>query len=132
MTEPTVPSAVAAVADATEVTTGTTGTLATACATAGSAFPAPVTTVTTAEPGTVPAQHAGQPPDEGTGRCGPTTGSGTVPGGNPDTVGGFGEMGGCPPPAGFGALPPEGPEAFQTMLPARLGSTGGPVGTGCG
>jgi hypothetical protein len=153
VTEPTVPSAAAAVADATEVTAdvtvpaaraaepvvaaspdvtaGTTDPLVTACVTARRAFPAPETTVTTAEPGTVPAQHAGQPAADGAGMCRLTTGAGTVPGGNPDT-GGFGETGGCPPPAGLGALPPEGLETFPPMLPVKLGSIGGPVGTGCG
>jgi len=119
------------VAASPDVTAGTTDTLLTACVTACRAFPAPVTTVTTAEPGTLPAQHAGQPPADGAGRCRLTTGSGTLPGGNPDTVGGFGEAGGCPP-AGLGALPPEGPEAFPPMLPSRPGRIGGPVGTGCG
>jgi cellulase/cellobiase CelA1 len=77
VTEPAVPSAVAVVADTTEVaavvsgaaawtteptvlvspdvTAGTTDPLVTAFVTACRAFPAPATTVTTAEPGTVPA-----------------------------------------------------------------------------
>ncbi len=156
VTEPTIPTAVTVAVDATEVTADvsvpaarmvepvgaaspdvtarTTDKLVTACVAACRTCPAPVTTVTTAEPGTVPALHAG-PPAEGAGRCRLTTGAGPVPGGNPETVGGvggFGETGGCPPPAGLGTLPPEGPEALPPMLPVRLGSIGGPVGTGCG
>jgi hypothetical protein len=130
-TAPTAAVAEPTVAVSPDVAAGTTDPLLTACVTACRAFPAPETTVTTAEPGTVPAQHAGQPPAVGAGRCGLTTGSGTVPGGNPVTVGGFGEAGGCPP-AGLGTLPPEGLEAFPPMLPSRPGRIGGPVGTGWG
>ena len=158
MTEPTVPSAVAAVADATEVTAddtpdvtvpaalttelviaaspdvaaGMTDSLATTCVTACTALPAPATTVATAGPGAGPPQHAGQPTADGAGRCRLTTGAGTVPGGNPDTVGGFGATGGCPPLAGLGTLPPEVLEGLPPRLPVRAGSIGGPVGTGCG
>lgn len=56
-----------------------------------------------------------------------------VPGGNPLPDGGFGEVGGCPPPTGFGRLlpPPPGLGAFPPMPPVSTGSIGGPVGTGC-
>ena len=138
VTEPTVPSAVAAVADAAEltadVTAGTTDPLVTACVMACWAFPASAATVTTAEPGAGPAQHAGQPTADGAGRCRLTTGAGAVPGGNPDTVGGFGETGGCPPPAGLGTFPPGVLKVLEVLaprLPVRAGSIGGPVGTGC-
>jgi hypothetical protein len=161
VTERTVPSAAAAVSGATEVTVdvtpdtpdvtvpaarttepvvaarpdvtaGITDSLVTTCVTACTALPAPATTVTTAEPGAWPPQHAGQPTADGAGRCRLTTGAGTVPGGNPDTVGGFGATGGCPPPAGLGTLPPEVLEALPPRLPVSAGSIGGPVGTGCG
>jgi hypothetical protein len=120
------------VAASPDVAAGITDPLVTTCVTACTALPEPATTVTTAEPGAGPAQHAGQPAADGTGRCRLTTGAGTVPGGNPDTVGGFGETGGCPPPAGLGTLPPEVLEVLPPRLPVRAGSIGGPVGTGCG
>ena len=128
-----VPTAVVAeptVAASPDVTAGTTDPLVTTCVTACTALPEPVTTVTTAEPGAGPAQHAGQPAADGAGRCRLTTGAGTVPGGNPETVGGFGETGGRPPPAGLGTLPPEVLEVLPPRLPVRAGSIGGPVGTG--
>jgi len=58
--------------------------------------------------------------------------AGTVPGGNPDTVGGFGATGGCPPPTGLGTVPPDVPGVLPPRLPVSAGSIGGPVGTGCG
>jgi len=120
------------VAASPDVTAGITDSLVTTCVTACTALPAPATTVTTAEPGAGPPQHAGQPTADGAGRCRLTTGAGTVPGGNPDTVGGFGATGGCPPPTGLGTLPPDVLDVLPPRLPVRAGSIGGPVGTGCG
>ena len=120
------------VAASPDVTAGITDSLVTTCVTARTALLASATTVTTAEPGAGPPQHAGQLAADGVGRCRLTTGAGTVPGGNPDTVGGFGATGGCPPPTGLGTLPPEVLGVLPPRLPVSAGSIGGPVGTGCG